>query len=90
MKLDVSRGQPLSFEANGQPFSGVVVRAEGTAGPWATIFVETESPIPDGAQLSMREIAGGCGTAKSTKVGSRFRCLISIPYSHINASTLGE
>jgi hypothetical protein len=90
--LNVSKGQPLNFAANGDPVSGVIVASKKEFGPWASIIVETESPIPENAQLTIPDLpqTGGCGLARPIKQNGRTLVELSIGYSYINVATIGK
>jgi hypothetical protein len=90
--LDVSLGQILRFTANGMPASGVVVGSEQTTGAWASVIVETETQIPEGAQLAIPDLpeTGGCGLAYPVQRDGRTRVMLSIGYNYIDVSTIGR
>jgi hypothetical protein len=90
--LNVSRGQTINFTANGTPVTGTVVGSEQTTGFWASVIVETDTRIPEGAQLLMPDLpeTGGCGAAHPERHGDRFRVVLSIGYSYIDFSTIGR
>lgn len=92
IRINVSKGQRLNFAANGNPVSGIIVATEKTFGPWATVTVETESPIPDNAQLTIPDLpeTGGCGLAHPMNQNGRVRVGLSIGYSYIDLSTIGK
>ena len=91
-RLNVSKGQRLIFAANGGAVSGIIINSKGTPGPWASVTVETETPIPLGAQLSIPSLpeTGGCGLAQPTSMGGRVRVALNIGYSYLDISTVGK
>ena len=93
MKLNVSRGKILEFEANEAPASGIITDSKQTPGPCASVTVETETPIPNKAQLSIPDLpgAGGCGLADPV-VSPRgtTSVILSIGYSHVDIPTIGQ
>lgn len=92
IRINVSKGQRLKFAANGNPVSGVIVASRKEFGPWASIVVETESPIPENAQLTIPDLpdTGGCGLAHPNKRNGRTLVELSIGYSYIDFSTIGK
>jgi hypothetical protein len=92
IRIDVSKGQQLKFAANGNPVSGVIVASKKEFGPWASIIVETESPIPENAQLTIPDLpeTGGCGLAHPKRQNGRTSVELSIGYSYIDSSTIGK
>jgi hypothetical protein len=90
--LDVSRGKLLRFAFNGEVTTGTIVGSEATAGPWASVVVETDTAIPEGAQLSIPDLpeTGGCGLAHPTNDDSRCRVVLSIGYSYLDVQTLEQ
>jgi hypothetical protein len=91
-QLDVSKGQRLRFAVNGQEVSGVIVRSTKQFGFWASVVVETESEIPENAQLSIPDLpeTGGCGLAHQIKEHGRTLVELSVGYSYIDLSTIGK
>jgi len=92
IRINVSRGQRLNFAANGNPVSGIIVGSEKDSVMWAAVTVETESSIPENAQLTIPELpeTGGCGLAHPVKRNGRVRVELSIGYSYIDISTIGK
>ena len=88
--LNLSRGQRLDFAADDKPVSGVVVGSENTRGPWASVAVETDGTVPDGAHLTVHGIPEACGRAKPEPRNGRVMVILSIPYSCIDLSTIGK
>ncbi len=90
--LDVSRGTPITFTANGVPIDGIIVGSEQTVGPWASISVETDASVPDGAQLLMPDLpeTGGCGMAQPRQQLGRTTLVLSIGYNYIDLATIGK
>jgi hypothetical protein len=91
-ELNVSRGQSLKFAFNGEPATGIIVGAETTPGPWASIALETDAAVPEGAQLSMPDLpeTGGCGLAHPVIRDSRSLVILSIGYSYVDVRTIGR
>ena len=91
-ELNVSKGQRLTFAADDKPVSGIIVRSESTPGFWASVTVETETPIPNHAKLTMPDLpeTGGCGLAEPRIVNGRVHVELSIGYSYIDISTVGK
>lgn len=90
--LNVSRGQSINFAANGDPVSGIIVGSEQTPGPWASVAVETEMPIPENSQLSIPDLpeTGGCGLAQPSRRNGRVSVVLSIGYDYIDFKTIGK
>jgi hypothetical protein len=90
--LNVSRGQSINFAANGDLVSGIIVRAEQTPGPWASVVVETETPIPENSQLSIPDLpeTGGCGLAQPKMINGRIQVILSVGYDYIDFGTIGK
>ncbi len=90
--LQVSRGQHLSFAANGNPASGIIVDSANSFGFTATVTVEiTDSNIPGGAQLTIPDLdCGGCGLAHPVSHDGHTTIEISIPYGAIDLATIGK
>jgi hypothetical protein len=89
-QINLSRGQRLKFAANGNPVSGTIVESKKTPGFWATVTVETETPIKKGAQLSIPDLpeTGGCGLADPVNRNGRIWVELNIGYSWIDLSTM--
>ena len=92
IRINVSRGQRLNFAANGKAVSGVIVASKKTFGPSASVTVETESPIPNNAQLTIPDLpeTGGCGLAHPVDHNGRMLVELSIGYAYIDFSTIGK
>jgi hypothetical protein len=86
--INVSKGQTLNFTANEKPVSGVIIRTERTPGVFATVTVETMTPIPEGAHLIVHG-AGACGLAHPERLGDRFVVNLSVMYSSIDMASFG-
>jgi hypothetical protein len=88
MKLNVSKGQTIPFEANNKPVSGVVVKSEAS-GANALVTIETTDGIPNGANLTLTG-SGGIGIALPVLNGSRVLLTLRILLSGIDLTTLGK
>ncbi|MGH8092266.1 MAG: hypothetical protein ACREIF_02170 [Chthoniobacterales bacterium] len=91
-QLDVSKGRVINFTAEGVLFSGTIVKVEETAGPWASVVVQTNTAIPDGAQLLIPELpeTGGCGLAHPVRQNEHALVALSVGYSYIDLSTISR
>jgi len=89
-QLNVSRGQPLHFAANGVEMDGFILRStKATFG--AGVVVETESAVPLNAQLIVPGTdCGGCGLATPHRVGKRTQVMLEIGYGSVDQSTVGK
>ncbi len=91
-RLDVSRGRVVEFAAGGANFHGVIVSSRRSSSDpmHAEITVRSDRPVPGGAQLSIPLVpeTGGCGLAPSENDGHTV--ILSVGYSHVDASTIGQ
>ena len=88
--LNVSRGQQLHFAADGNAINGIIVDSKRAFGTTASVTVEVESAVAEGAQLTMPNLnCGGCGSAHPVSRNGHTTIEISIPYGHIDLSTIG-
>ena len=89
--IDVSRGQQVNFAANGNPVTGIITGSGGEDALYASITVEIETLIPNGAQLTIPGLdCGGCGTAHPVNRNGRVTVALSVPYRFIHTPTIGK
>jgi hypothetical protein len=91
MKIDASRGQQLDFAADGELVTGVIIVSEQTDGVCASMVVETEISIPNGALLSIPKLkCGSCGVADPVSQGGRIYVTLRVPNAYVNRRTVGK
>jgi hypothetical protein len=90
--LNVSRGQKLNFAANGKPVCGVVTSSHNKHPLFASVGVETENDIPNGAELTIPDYpeAGECGRAIPITLRNRVCIILLVANSVIECSTIGK
>jgi hypothetical protein len=90
--INVSRGQRITFAADGQSISGIILGSEQTPGAWASVAVETESAVPTNSHLSLPDLpeTGGCGAAHPQTLNGKIVVILSIGYSYVDISTVGK
>lgn len=88
-KLNVAHNAPITFAADGQTITGVVVTSKKSA-TTAEVTVRIQAAIKPGALLTIPGLAvGGCGPANPIPAGNSFMVKLSIAYNGIELATVG-
>ena len=87
--LDVSKDAVIEFTFDGLPATGHVVwSCSDPAGGFVQVNVETETYIPEGAQLELPGLIAGLGLAHPTERSWGHLVILNIPHAAVNRSTI--
>ncbi len=89
--INVSRGEPLEFFADGQPVTGIIQRATNR-GSVIAVEVEAQGKIKNGALMTIDESfhVGACGRAKTREAGGQIFVTLEIALKAIDRATIGR
>jgi hypothetical protein len=90
MLLKVSRGQQFNFAVNGRPVSGIITGSHNYDPEFASVGVETEDQIPNGAHVTIPDCPEAVCFAHPIANRDRIGVILKIPLSCIDVSTIGQ